>query len=446
MNAKTCENRLRNMLPYLLAAATLALGMSLSASASTLCVSQNAKKGCFSKIGDAVAAASPGDTINVAPGTYNEDVVIGMSLSLIGADRSNTIIDATGLSNGVYVDGLDNVDLREVVVAGFTVQNANFEGILVTNASLVTISNNVVVNNDKNLDVAATICVGQPAYETDEGFDCGEGIHFSGVDHSTVADNDVEDNAGGILLSDDTGATHNNLVTGNLSRNNPFDCGIVLASHAPGPGSSAPHNGVFRNTVSDNQSIHNGYQVPGAGAGVGLFADGTGVGLVSRNVVMDNVLRDNGIGGVVLHSHVGPNFFLPSDDLSNNVIAGNQISGNGADLFDTATPGPDGINVNSGGGGSPIIGTIIAGNSIDNEAVDIAVNTPSQVDAHLNNLLGKGFGVDNIAVAGGAVNATENWWGCAAGPGSGGCSSAGGTRVVSSPSLSNPASANTGKP
>ena len=33
---------------------------------------------------------------------------------------------------------------------------------------------------------------------------------------------------------------------------------------------------------------------------------------------------------------------------ADNMIVANQISGNRADLFDTATPGPTGINVNSG--------------------------------------------------------------------------------------------------
>ena len=130
---------------------------------------------------------------------------------------------------------------------------------------------------------------------------------------------------------------------------------------------------------------------------------------------------------MAFHSHVGPNFHLPADDLNNNVIVGNLISGNGADTEDTATPGPTGINVNSGGGGTPITGTVIANNEIEDEAVDVAVNTPGEVDLHFNNLLGKEIGVDNLS--GGIVNATQNWWGCFAGPGAKGCSSVNGTVV-----------------
>ena len=421
------------------ACAALIIGFCQPAAAATSCVNPGGTSGCFSTIGAAVAAASAGDTIHVAPGTYTEDVVIGNSLSLVGSGPDKTIIDATGLANGVYVDGLDNPGLKNVVVTGFTLENANFEGLLVTNASSVAVWNNHMVNNDKALDAATSSCAGLPSFETDEGFDCGGGLHLMGVSHSSVADNIFENNGDGLLMSDDTGQTHDNLIVFNISRENPFDCGIVLASHPPGPGSSAAHNGIVHNTLAFNQSIHNGFQVPGAGAGIGIFSDGTGPGLVSGNSILFNELSNNGLPGVAFHSHVGPAFGLPPDNLNNNVIVGNHISGNGPDLFDTPTPGPTGININSGGGGTPITGTVISGNVIDNEAVDIAVNTPAELDAHRNNLLGEGIGVDNLGP--GTVNAAKNWWGCRGGPGSGSeeCSTVSGNGVNFTPWLKHPA-------
>jgi parallel beta-helix repeat protein len=415
--------------PVLLIAlcAALMTALSLPAAGATHCVNPSGSSGCYKTIGSAVAASAAKDVINVWPGTYKEDVVIGKSLSLIGSNPNTTIIDAAGLANGIYVDGHDNEGLTNVVVSGFTVENANYEGILVTNASVVAISGNHVLGNDVKLSIATTACIGQASFETDEGFDCGEGIHLSGADHSIVSNNIVTNNAGGILLSDDTGETHDNVVTGNLSENNPYDCGIVLASHPPGPGSAAPHLGVVHNTIAGNTSMHNGYKVPGAGAGVGIFADGTGIGLVSGNVVVYNILENNGLPGVAFHSHVGPNFGLPADDLSDNVIVGNRISGNGADLFDTATPGSTGINVNAGAGGTPITGNIIAENTITNEADDVVANTPAAVDVHLNNLAGGKVGIDNAGT--GTVNAASNYWGCAEGAGQRGCSSTRGSGI-----------------
>lgn len=255
-----------------------------------------------------------------------------------------------------------------------------------------------------------------------------------GVAFSTIANNLIENNSGGILMSDDTGESHDNLITGNTVKDNPFDCGITLASHAPfGKDPTAPHSGIVNNIISNNQSIHNGFEEPGAGAGIGFFADGSGIGLVHGNTAINNQLLNNGIPGIAFHSHVGPNFHLPADDLNDNRILNNRISGNGADTADTATPGPTGINLNSGGGGTPITGTVIAGNKIDNEADDVVVNTPADVDLHLNNLLGGQIGVANLGS--GTVNASTNYWGCFFGPLSNKCSSVSGPGVTFVPFL-----------
>ena len=155
-------------------------------------------------------------------------------------------------------------------------------------------------------------------------------------------------------------------------------------------------------------------------------------------MVIHNKLTNNGLPGVAFHSHVGPAMGLPPDNLNDDIIVGNAISGNGADLFDTATPGPTGINVNSGGGGTPITGTVISQNVIKGEADDVVINTPApaSVDVHLNDLLGKQTGID---VSGGAtVDATENWWGCSGGPGANGCASVTGSGVLSTPWLTKP--------
>jgi len=404
----------------------LVAGLSSFSAARTLCVNQGGTSGCYATISAAVAAAASHDTIQVAHGTYKEDVQIDKSLSLVGQNPQNTIIDASGLSNGIYVDGLDHPGLQGVVVSGFTVKNAKYEGILVTNASDVTILGNKVTLNDQNLDPSGPSCPGIPSFETAEGFDCGEGIHLSGVRYSTVADNQVRKNAGGILLSDDTGATHHILVSGNTVADNPYDCGITLASHPPAPqtGAMAPF-GVFANTIAGNQSFRNGLAV-GEGAGVGIFDSVPGA-KNHDNVVIGNKLFNNGLPGVALHSHT------PGQNLNNNSIIANEIYGNHADTDDAATPGPTGINIF---GVSPVVGTTISQNIIRNEAVDVAINTPSRVDVHLNSLLGKPTGLANLGP--GSVDATENWWGCPMGPGSPGCSAVSGPNVIIQPWLTQP--------
>lgn len=401
--------------------AVLVCAVSLTVQAATLCVNPTGSSGCQATIGKAVSAASPGDTIQVAAGTYKEDVTIGKALSLIGAGSALTIIDATGLGNGIVVDGVDNPGLSNVVITGFTVENANFEGILVENSSNVTIWQNQILKNNVSLNVSESSCPGLPAaFQAGEAFDCGEGLHFSGVDHSVAVDNVIQNNAGGILLSDDTGATFDNVITRNAVSNNPFDCGITLASHSG--------MGVYSNTIADNLSMNNGNKVPGAGAGVGLFAPGPG-SQTYGNVIINNQLIGNGLPGVAMHNHAAPPG-APAVKLSDNIIVGNVISANGADTDDAATPGTAGINLFSL---APVTGTVIVGNTISQEHLAVVFNAPSgQVSASLNNLLSP-IGVDNAGT--GIVNAPENWWGCTQGPNVGGCSLTLGSGISYTPVL-----------
>lgn len=388
------------------------------AAAATLCVSPGGHDGCFATISAAVAAASPGDTIQIAHGTYAETVTIAKPVSLVGANRHNTRIDATGLPYGIVIDGLGNPGLADVSVTGLTINGANFEGILVTNATRVTIADDIVENNDRNL--AFPNCPGllPPDSQEGEGFDCGEGIHLVGVDHSTISSNIVVHNAGGVLLSDETGPTHDNLISGNTVDDNVFDCGVTLASHRP-----VPPNGIFHNTIARNDVSRNGTQ--GAGAGVGMFAPIPGTATYG-NIVIGNTAVGNGIPGIALHSHD------VDQNLNDNAIIGNYVADNGPD-DDAETPGSTGIVVF---GVSPITGTIISGNIIEREDIAIAVKTDSVVAAHLNAFDNHAIGVANLD--GGAVDATLNWWGCSRGPGAPGCSGVSGPDVAVSPWLRTP--------
>jgi len=411
--------------------AVLALTAS-SLMATTLCVAPGGKGGCYSKIQDAVNAAAPNDTITVSKGTYKENVLIGKPLSLIGDGSANTLIDATGLANGINVDGHGHAGLNHVAVDGFTVANANLEGILVTDSTFVTISNSHVTGNDVSLQPFAQggpFCPGLPSYFVPfQLFDCGEGIHLSGVSHSTLANNVVDKNAGGILLSDDTGANHDNLIMNNTVTDNPYDCSITLASHILSFAPANPLAGVYHNTIAGNTALRNGLAT-GEGAGVGLFTAAPG-GANWGNVVIGNTLSGNGLPGVALHSHA------PNQINRDHIIVGNTISGNGPDS-DPGTVLPAGITIfgDDAAGAAPVTGVVISQNVIKDEGIDIAVKTAGSVDAHFNSLFGD-IGISNLGA--GLVNATENWWKCSGGPEANGCSTVVGGSVQTSPWLTKP--------
>jgi len=396
------------------------------------CVNPSGGGGCLASINAAIAAAGANDTVTVARGTYAEDVIVNKPIAVLGAGSEQTIINALGLANGFNVDGLSHPGLSHVIISGFTVTNANFQGIVITNASDVVIRDNHVIGNDRSLQPFAAggpVCPGiAPYFQAGEGFDCGEGIHLSGVNHSIVSGNLVERNAGGILISDDTAPNHDNLITGNTVQDNPYDCGITLASHHFALSPQDPNVGIYRITVRGNISARNGLAT-GEGAGVGIFTGPPG----AQNwgdVVVGNTLTDNALPGVALHTHT------VFQKLTDHLIAGNTISGNGPDP-DPGTTVPTGIVVfsDTAGGAAPITGVVITGNTIKNEGIDVAVKTPGEVDVHLNNFFGD-LGIDNLGT--GTVSATLNWWKCAKGPGSNGCSAIAGSGIQVEPWLSQP--------
>jgi parallel beta-helix repeat protein len=311
----------------------------------------------------------------------------------------------------------------------------------------VTIQGNVIQDNDKALVTSGPTptCAGEPTFEQE---DCGEGLHLDGVAFSTVTGNQINGNAGGILLTDETNANHDNLVSQNTVENNVPDCGITLPSHPP---NGDFHNigmqsfGVFDDTVANNLSEGNG------AAGTGVFAPTPGTASF-KHLIIGNRLIDNTNPGVIFHSHA------PGQKLNDTSIVGNFISGNGAE----PNPGPSetdgpmdttGIEVYADAIASPITGVKIVGNTIKNEGNDIWVGAPSWsncgtasspcyvVDAHMNNFAPHSVGVNNqgSASAGGdvQVQATNNFWGCGKGPGNGPCASTMGN-VIDFPFLSKP--------
>jgi hypothetical protein len=326
------------------AASTNVAASALAAKPRILYVSTHAKKknkrcsrrAPCRRISQATRLARARDEVLVTHGTYREAVIITKRIALVGA--GSPVIAAEGRTNGILIAG---TAAARSVVRGFVVQNANEEGILDNGVSHVTISNNVVRNNDKGLAVPTP--TGQCAPQGAVPGDCGEGLHLLGVSFAVVEGNRVTANAGGILLTDETGPTAHNVIARNNVTSNILDCGITLASHnpkavtlstAPGPPTVAAVAptvaGIYDNTVTGNTANGNG--IKGQGAGIGLFGGPPGTA-VYNNTITENTAEGNGLGGVTLHSHA------PGQDLSGNTITGNILGNDGIAGNTNGTPG-----------------------------------------------------------------------------------------------------------
>jgi len=79
----------------------------------------------YPTIQEAVAAAADGDTVIVAPGTYNESIdLMGKSVTLLGERGApDTVLDGGGLESAILT--ATSTESTETVVRGFTFRNGN---------------------------------------------------------------------------------------------------------------------------------------------------------------------------------------------------------------------------------------------------------------------------------------------------------------------------------
>ena len=203
-----------------------------------------------------------GHKILVDAGTYYEHVTINKSISLIGENRSTTIID--GNETGTIV----TITTINVSISGFTIQHGGFDqsSIYISSSSGVTINDNAMSNNF-------------------------EGIRLNSSNGNDVADNLISPYAGvGIFLEYSNG----NVIRGNII--NP-EIGLdqigILLTHST-------ENSVINNTI-----LNNLYD------GIKLIWD------ANANVISGNNIKDNGYGVFIVHS--GNNTLYHNNFINNGV-------------------------------------------------------------------------------------------------------------------------------
>lgn len=336
----------------------------------------------FRTIQSAVNAAHSSGTVVVCPGTYREQVVLRRPLDLVGLDAT---INESGVKPTLTVNipgvGPETIFAAVVIassdvhVSGFKITNAVGEGVLAAglNGDItgISIRHNTVVHNDLGFGTKTYF---QCAPQGQVPGDCGEGVHFIAVAYSTISGNLIKGNSGGVLLSDDIGPTHNNVVAYNVVTGNQTDCGITVPGHNPNAvtakGKLQPSvAGVYDNLIANNVVTDNGLK--GEGAGI-LFANATAGTASYNNVVTRNFIEGNGLSGVTFHAHLiapGAAQYLSGNVVVGNFIGKNNLDGDTLDSPHSPTdPFTTGVLVYSGG---TRVRVTIARNHIANNKIGI---------------------------------------------------------------------------
>jgi parallel beta-helix repeat protein len=195
----------------------------------------------FSKIQEAVNNAPEGGTVFVRNGFYNERIYIRKSMSLIGEDRENTVIESP--QPGPLVCATIEVTADDVTISGFTIKNASI-GIWVTDypaphpSRCKIIGNNIIDNFRDGIVTEGgenQLISGNTIKGNGE-----EGIHFRSS-NSAISGNNITGNGGGIGINSCGNVTvSNNSISGNGG-------GVGLAWDGPFY--------VYGNNITDNQGV-----------------------------------------------------------------------------------------------------------------------------------------------------------------------------------------------
>jgi len=175
----------------------------------------------YTKIQWVIGNATDGDTIFIRAGTYYEHVIINKSISLIGENKYNTIIEGNGTFSAVVHVTADNVNISD-----FTIQNRNKGdvGIWLEHCRNCTVSGNIIK------DIGASNGVR------------GVGIALDYCEGCTVERNNINNNNKGVVLAFSYGCiVHRN----NVDNNNKFT-GIDIHS--------CSECIVTRNILSNNEN------------------------------------------------------------------------------------------------------------------------------------------------------------------------------------------------
>lgn len=318
----------------------------------TINVNPTGAGGAFTDINAAIFAAASGDTIQIAAGTYSPGVVLGNAsrrgvfidkpLTIRGAGKSSTIINVPqaannpdgSINNGAaafilasnvriesltlngQADGiavlkfndpnaiLDNIVLRDLNINPVTDKGFG-SGLFVRNASNVLFENNTVGVAHTNAvsiteNVTDAIIKGNTFLGSTRDYSISLG---NGSTRTIVAGNTISGSPNGIAITSSGNSVYYNNVSGFLNDGITLDrqsnynlIGLNLFDSAGLAQGRSSGSGIFLNSESNHNVVFNNRFT-------GSFENGVALFRVSNNVIWGNEVSGNGQGGIFLNDN-----------------------------------------------------------------------------------------------------------------------------------------------
>ena len=220
-------------------------------------------------IQDAVNSTKPGSSIYVFNGTYHEHLQINKTITLIGEDKNNTIIDGNGIGSVIFVRS------NWTNITGFTIQNCSeltdfyYAGIVLSRSSNNSIYKNNIIKNK------------------------GESIYLRiNSSYNKIFSNNICNNKEGIRLN--AYCSYNEIFQNNIS--NIYHYGIVLSYWCN-------FNNISRNHILGNITSHH--------SSIRFFA-------TDKNTVYENIIEGGEWGTAFSLEHSHENLILRNSFIGRN--------------------------------------------------------------------------------------------------------------------------------
>jgi hypothetical protein len=355
----------------------------------------------------AINAATPGDTVLIPAGVFNESLTINGKASIIirGAGPGKTIIDDSATTNQNVIN---IVNASQIVITGLTIRNANnASNVFVENSSYITIIKNHIHGaflDGIELKSASYIAI-QYNVIAENGDTEGHGINQYGLSFANLFDNnDISSNAEDGIHHEtgDYDVIRYNHISENSSHGVHNVGGRFITVHnnlidnngADGIFDEASHDllsYIYYNVILNN--FNSGIQVNSGMRIVQNYVALNDVGIETgnMNLIQQNIVNYNIFCGIINAGDIG---WIYSNDVYFNIWSGIIHEGNAND----ATAIYYNISRHNAGNGLEATNGILYGNysSFNTFGFSLFDNAKAYYNTAVNNY-GDGFSYENQA-------------------------------------------------